>query len=154
MDQIRLPDYTTSVQSGDIEIFFKPLNYQQQNQNSIKQFEDQKMLQAIPDADIPEQEKLDLINSALVKLGELSIIAISQSISVVKAGTDMVSDADHIREFVKNCDRKVYNALRDTILNFKEQTTLKPLKVQCNSCARPYETPFTLDVSNFFVQDS
>jgi hypothetical protein len=154
MDQIRLPDYNASVQSGDIEIFFKPLNYQQQNQNSVKQFEDQKMLQAIPDADIPEQEKLDLINSALIKLGELSINAISQSISVVKAGNDIVNDTDHIHEFVKNCDRKIYNALRDTILNFKDQTALKPLKVQCNTCAKPYETPFTLDVSNFFVQDS
>jgi hypothetical protein len=154
MDQIRLPDYNTSVQSGDIEIFFKPLNYQQQNKNSVKQFEDQKMLQAIPDADISEQEKLDLINSALIKLGELSINAIAQSISVVRAGNDIVNDTGHIHEFVKNCDRKIYNALRDTILNFKTQTALKPLKVQCNTCAKPYETPFTLDVSNFFVQDS
>ena len=154
MDQIRLPDYSASVQSGDIEIFFKPLNYQQQNQNSVKQFEDQKMLQAIPDADISEQEKLDLINSALIKLGELSISAIAQSISVVRAGNDIVNDTDHIHEFVKNCDRKIYNALRDTILNFKTQTALKPLKLQCNTCAKPYETAFILDVSNFFVQDS
>jgi hypothetical protein len=154
MEQIKIPDFDKTVQAGDIEIYFKPLSYQQQNENSIRQFEDQKILQAIPDADISEQEKLSLINSALVKLGEMTISAITQSISMIRAGSDIVTDQEHINEFIKNCDRKIYTALRERIISFKEQSTLKPLQVQCTSCEKPYETPFTLDVSNFFGQDS
>lgn len=154
MEQIRMPDYDTTVQSGDIEVYFQPLSYQQQNQNAIKQFEDQKMLQAVPDADLPEQEKLDLINSALVKLGEMSVLAITDSISMIRAGSDMVTDKNHIAEFVKNCDRTTYNLLRDRIALIRDQGEIDPVNAKCASCEHEYKTPFTLDVSNFFGQDS
>ena len=154
MEKIRMPNYDATVQSGDIEIYFKPLTYQQQNDNAIKQFEDQKILQAVPDADLPDQEKLNLINSALVKLGEMSINSIVSSISMVRASGDIVTNAEHIKEFVKNCDRKIYNLLRDKIISLRDEAAIEPVRVKCTSCGNEYETPFTLDVSNFFGQDS
>ena len=154
MERIRMPNYDDTVQSGDIEIYFKPLTYQQQNQNAISQFEDQKILQAVPDADLPEQEKLELINAALVKLGEMSVHSIVSSISMVRAGADIVTDVDHIKEFVKNCDRNLYNLLRDKILSLRDQAAIDPVRAKCNSCAHEYETMFTMDMSNFFGQDS
>ena len=150
MEQIRMPDYAHSVQAGDIEVYFKPLSYRQQNENAVRQFEDQKILQAVPDADLPEQEKLDLINSALVKLGDMTVTAITDSISMIRAENDMVTDPEHIREFVQNCNRQMFSAMRDKILELKDQSTLQPIKAQCSSCSQQYETPFTLDVSNFF----
>lgn len=150
MEQIRMPEYQSSVKTGDIEVFFQPLNYKQQNENAIKQFEDQKILQAVPDADLPEQEKMDLINSALIKLSDMTISAITSSISMIRADQEIVTDPGHIKEFVQNCDRSIFGALRDKILQLKEQSTLKPITAQCSSCQKQYETPFTLDVSNFF----
>lgn len=154
MEQIHMPDYASTVQHGDIEIYFKPLNYRQQNENAIRQFEDQKILQAVPDADLPEQEKINLINSALVKLGEMTVTAITDSISMIRANQDIVTNHEHIKDFVKNCDRSVFSALREKIIQLKEQSNLKPIRAQCSSCSKEYETPFTLDVSNFFGQDS
>ena len=154
MEQIKIPDFDSTVTVGDIEVYFGPLSYSQQNQNAIRQFEDQKMLQVIPDADLPEQEKLELINSALFKLGEMTVSAITQSITMIRAGGDLVTDPIHISEFIKNCDKKTFDLLRNKILDLREQGTIKPLNVQCRSCEKSYETPFTLDVSNFFGQDS
>jgi len=154
MEQIRMPEYQESVVAGDIEVFFQPLSYKQQNENAIKQFEDQKILQAVPDADLPEQEKMDLINSALLKLSDMTVTAITGSISMIRAEQEIVTDPAHIKEFVQNCDRSIFGALRDKILQLKEQSTLKPITAQCSSCAQSYETPFTLDVSNFFGSGS
>jgi len=154
MDQIKMPDYGNSVQSGDVEIYFRPLSYGQQNQNAIRQFEDQKILQAVPDADLPEEEKLNLINNALVKLGDMTVNAIAQSISVIKAGADSVTDQEHIKEFVANCDRTIFSSLREKIVSLKEQGTMQPVQAKCRSCGNEYTAPFTLDVSNFFGRDS
>lgn len=154
MENISSPDYTKTVQQGDIEVFFRPLNYRQQNENAIKQFEDQKMLQSIPDADLPEKEKLELVNNALVKLGEMNVVAITNSISMIKAGVDQVTDPNHIAEFIRNCDSTMYKKIQEQIVNLREQGAIKPIKAQCRSCNQGYETPFTLDQSNFFGQNS
>lgn len=154
LDSIKSPDYEKVIQVGDIEIFFKPITYQQQNNNSMIQFEDQKILESVPGADIPESEKISLLNSAFVKLGEMTMNAISQSIAIIKAGDDVVSDPAHINEFVKNCDRSIFNSIRDRITEIKAQTELKPVNIQCQNCSHKYETPFTLDVSNFFGSNS
>ena len=154
LEQIKMPDFKQTLKIGDIEIFFKPLSYEQQNDNSVKQFEDQKILQAIPDADLPDNEKLELINSALVKLGQMTLDSLGQSIYMIKADNDVVTEAAHIREFLANCDRQIFNAVRDKLIEYKEEVTLQPLDVNCNSCNKPYTTPFTLDVSNFFASDS
>lgn len=154
MENIRSPDYNNTVQYGDIEVFFRPLSYRQQNENAIKQFEDQKLLQAIPDSDLPEQEKMDLVNSALVKLSEMNINAITNSISMIRAAGDQVTDPAHIGEFIRNCDSQIYKQIQEQIVTFREQSTIKPVKAQCRSCSHAYETPFTLDQSNFFGSNS
>jgi len=154
MEQMTVPDYESSVSAGDIEVFFTPQSYLTQNENAIKQFEDQKLIQAVPDADLPEKEKMDLINGALAKLADMSVQSMSNSISMIRASGDIVTDKEHIFEFIKNCDRKIYNLIRDKLILIREQGTIKPLTMKCPACEKTYETPFTLDVSNFFGQDS
>lgn len=154
LDTIKSPDYNQTVTAGDIEIFFQPITYQQQNNNSMMQFEDQKLMETVPNADIPETEKINLLNSAFVKLGEMTMNAIAQSITAIRAGDEMVTEPEHIREFVKNCERSVFNRIRDRITEIKSYTELRPVKLQCQECSHEYETPFTLDVSNFFGSGS
>lgn len=154
MEQITVANYATPVVIGDISVYFKPLSYKQQNLNTLKQFEDQKILQAIPSADLPEEEKLKLINGALVKLGEMTSHAISQSIGFITIDNETVSDREHIDEFVKNCDRAIFNQLREKIIALKNESTLQPLNIACQHCSHQYEAPFTMDVSNFFASAS
>lgn len=154
LDAMKSPDYSKSVQLGDMEIFFQPMTYQEQNNNSMVQFEDQKLLETVPDADIPETEKIKLLNSAFVKLGEMTLNAIAQSISMIKVGDEVVTEPEYIQDFIKNCDRSIFNRIRDRITELKQETELQPVKVSCQNCGHQYETPFTLDVSNFFGSSS
>lgn len=154
LDSLQTPDYSETVSYGDMEFYFKPLSYLQQNENSMMQFNDQKLIENITDADVEESEKITLINAAFVKLGEMTMHAISQSIAMIKAGDNIVSEPEYIKDFVKNCDRKAFAVLRNHISKLKETSEIKPINLQCQHCSHQYSMPFTMDVSSFFASDS
>jgi hypothetical protein len=150
LDGMGKADYGNPMQSGDITIFFKPLTYQQVNANSIDQFADQKLLETLPDANVPEEEKMRLLTGAFNKLTDMTMRALTQSISMMQVMEETVVEPEYIEEFIRNCDRDVFNRIRDHIVSLRSSTELKPLKLQCQGCQKDYETPFTMDVSNFF----
>ena len=156
MDRMRSPDYTKTAKTGDLELYFRPLDYEQINRNAMLQFEDQKLLEMLPTADMPDEEKMQRLNTAFLKLTDMTMSALSQSISLIRADTEIVTESDHIAEFVKNCDRTVFESIRAHILDLRTQSEMKPLSIRCQNpdCAKEYETPFTLDVSNFFASAS
>jgi len=150
LDGMGKADYGSPMQNGDITIFFKPLTYQQVNANSIDQFADQKLLETLPDANVPEEEKMRLLTGAFNKLTDMTMRALTQSISMMQVMEETVVEPEFIEEFIRNCDRDVFNRIRDHIVSLRSSTELKPLKLQCQGCQKDYETPFTMDVSNFF----
>jgi hypothetical protein len=154
LDDMGKADYSSPMQSGDVVIFFRPLTYQQVNANSIDQFADQKLLETLPDANVPEEEKMRLLTGAFNKLTDMTMRALTQSISMIQVMQETVVEPAYIEEFVRNCEREVFNRIRDHIVSLRSSTELKPLKLQCNGCQKDYETPFTMDVSNFFASAS
>ena len=57
---------------------------------------------------------------------------------------------DYIKDFLGNCDRKVYAQLRDLNTKLKEENQLKPLNVDCISCNHKYEQTYVLNPTDFF----
>ena len=151
LDSIKFADYTTPVIIGDIVINFKPLTYKEQNANNTAQFEDQKMLESLPTTDIPEEEKLKLLQDAFANISLLTLNAIADSISMIKTGDDVVVNKDHIREYIQNCDGSSFEKIRKKIEEIKSASEIKPMNIVCNDCKHAYETPFTMNVANFFA---
>jgi hypothetical protein len=151
MESMTTPDFSTPVTIGDVIIHFKPLSYKEQNDNNTAQFQDQKMLEALPSSDMAEEEKIKLLQQAFNNVSLLTLNAIADSISMIKTGDDVVVDKDHIREYIKNCDMKAFGKIREKITHIKEVAEIKPLHVVCNDCKNEYNTPFTMNVANFFV---
>ena len=151
MESMTTPDFSTPVTIGDVIIHFKPLSYKEQNDNNTAQFQDQKMLEALPGSDMAEEEKIKLLQQAFNNVSLLTLNAIADSISMIKTGDDVVVDKDYIREYIKNCDMKAFGKIREKITHIKEVAEIKPLHVVCNDCKHEYNTPFTMNVANFFV---
>lgn len=149
-DQIRSPDYGELVDLGDLTVYFKPLNYQQLNENNKMQFEEQRILNIIPDTTVSEDEKMSMINTAFRKLTALSMNSVTNSIAAIKTQDGTVDDAMFISEYIANCDKKTFEKIREHIVNLKTQTELKPLTITCTNCSKQYEQAFTLDQTNFF----
>ena len=150
LDQMRIPNYAESMSFGDLEVSFKPVTYEQQNQSGMLQFEQQKILNMLPETDLPDEEKMGKLNQALRQITEITISVISKNISAIMAPGIVVTDSDQIEEFLRNCDRSVYHQVRDHVINLNQETQLSPLKIQCVECEHQYEQPMNLDMASFF----
>jgi len=150
LDNLGSPNYDEAVSAGDLTVYFAPLTYRQVNQVSRANFEDQKIMQALSDSEISEEEKLKRLGDAFRKITELTIRSISESISVIKTADAMVTDKPSILEFLQNCPKHVFDQIRDHTAMLREATDLTPVSVTCEECSEQYKQPFTLDMSNFF----
>jgi len=150
LDNLKTPDYAQSIRHGDLEFFFRPMTYQNLNDNNQMQFEQQKLMSLLPDSDLPEAEKIASITDALKKITSITIDALCQSIGAVKTPQALVTEPEFIRELMQNCDRKVFNSVRDHIIALKTAAELQALKMTCPECKNNYEQGMTLDMTSFF----
>jgi hypothetical protein len=144
------PDYTKTIESGDMQIFFKPMTYRDLNNNNQLQFEQQKLMQVLPDSAVSENDKMNALSDALKKITEITVHALAQSIAAIKTPTAMVTESQYIEEFLQNCDRTLFNRIRDFIIEAKSVSEMQPLRLTCQECNNQYEQTVTLDMSSFF----
>jgi hypothetical protein len=62
----------------------------------------------------------------------------------------MVNDIEQIEDFLLNCPKNLFDAIRDKVIALREATDLKPISITCQGCSNQYSQQFTLDMSNFF----
>jgi len=150
LDSLQAPDYSQSIRHGDMEIFLKPMTYKNLTDNSQMQYENQKLLQMLPGSETTESDKINAMGAALLKITEVTIKALSQSVAMVKTPTAMVSEPEFIEEMLNNCDRTLFNQIRDQIIALKNVAEMKPLHLACDECNHEYDQQLTMDMSSFF----
>lgn len=150
MERIKKPDFITPLTFGDVEISFKPLTLREQNENNTEQFEDQKTMESISTMEGTEEEKLKVLQKAFTNISKLTLKAIAKSISMIKSGDNIVVDTKHIAEYIENCPTKDFEKIRDRITAIRDSSDMEPLLIKCNDCKHEYQTPFTMNVANFF----
>ena len=150
LDQLRMPDYDTPAQLGDLSVYFTPMTYRQLNEVSRVQFGDQKLMQVINSSENTEEEKMVKLGEAFKRITYLTIRSIAQSIGAIKSANLMVTDYEQIEEFLINAPKDVFNKIRDHAVKLREATDLNPVDITCDNCQNQYKQEFTLDMSNFF----
>ena len=154
LDRMQPADYSRTVNVSDMEIFFRPLSYQNLNDNNKMQFESQKLLQAMPDDSVPDSAKITALGDALKKITEITVTALSQSIAAIKTPQALVTESEFIQDFLKNCDRQIFNQVRDFIIELKSNSEMPPLALTCPNCQHSYQQSLTLDMTSFFAPAS
>ena len=150
MDNIGVPDYSTPLKLGDLEIAFRPVAYDVQTQLNNMQYEQQRTLAQVQNADMTEEEKVKIMNGALTEISKITINIIANTVTAIKTPTALVTETNFILEFLQNCERGYFVAVRDHAIMLREQSELKPLKVVCDDCKHEYNQTFTLDQASFF----
>lgn len=146
---LKSPDYDTPLLSGDLKIKFGPLTYQQMNEAGKVQFDVQKALIQIEQITSSE-EKQEATKNALLRITEVAMNLIARTIRYIETPDISVDNFYHILEYLQNCDKNTYDAIREYHTQLKAKTELKPLDVKCINCNHEYKQPFTLNVSDFF----
>jgi len=150
LEQIQYPNYDKIIHDGDLEIMFKPVSYAQQTQTGMLQFEQQKILSLLPESELSDDEKMTRLNQAFRQITDITITVVSKSIAAIRGPGFTVTETEHIEEFLRNCDRKLYHILRDHAVQLNQDTQLKSLNAECEECHHKYEQPTNLDLSSFF----
>lgn len=150
LDQLKCPNFVDPLISGDLVITFQPTTYKTQNETNQAQFEEQKIMQMLPGSDLPEKEKLERMQQVLIKITELTVRALKWSIQSIRTPQAIVSEPEFIEDFLKNCDRSLFNSIRDHVINLRLSSEIKPLAITCGECEHKYEQPLTLDMTSFF----
>jgi hypothetical protein len=111
-------------------------------------------LQTIANVEATDQEKIKILTEAMQKIQKATIEALAQGIAAIKTPNALVTEAPFIIDFLQNCDRSLFNQVRDRIINEKTKSELQPMKLKCHHCKHEYSQSLTLDMASFFAPAS
>ena len=154
LDGLQMPDYSTPIKEGDLEITLRPMSYKDQNDVNLQQFEQQRILQSVPDSDLPDEKKLEMLNQALQTITNLTMSALKWNIASIRTPQVLVTEPAHIEEFLRNSERRLFAKIRDLIIEKRNISEFKPVKITCASCNHQYDQTVILDQTSFFDQAS
>lgn len=157
LDQLQSVRFNEVLEVDDLVIYLRPLNYSEFTKTALKTFEEQRIFSVLNNSeDMTEEQKLSKFNESFVKLTELNVAAVQESITSIQVGEETVSNPSHIQDFIKNADSKFFNAILDHIEKEKNKFSIQPLIVETEQeeidqgAPEKYEVPIVFDQSNFF----
>jgi hypothetical protein len=145
------------VVNEEITIELRPTTYKEFTENSLKTFEEQRIFRIVNDDTIPDDKKLQAFANSFKKLTDLTINLVVNSVAAIDTPEGKVTNRIHINEFFANADKETFDKILKHLELMKEQTTIKPMKIQATEeeiaegAPAEYEIPITFDQSNFFV---
>lgn len=150
LDQFKSADYDQKLKVGELVFSFKPMTYAQVNESNKLNFENQKVIQVVNDAEMPEDEKFHRLSEALKNITHISIRNIAEAISSITTTDMTVTETEHILEYLQNAPKAAFEKIREKVIELREPGEFKPIGVTCNECSNQYQQAFSLDISNFF----
>jgi hypothetical protein len=150
LDSLRPPNYSTPMVVGDMEINFMPLSYKQLNDISRLQFDDQISLRATSDSNLDDNEKREKMGEAYRRLTMLTVRSVAGSIRSIKTSDALVTEFDHILEFLTNCPKAIHESIKSRIIEIRSTSDFQPIPMVCPECSHQYNQDFALDMTNFF----
>lgn len=142
-------DFTKTLSIGEIHIQFQPINYKDINEASLQQMQLQSLFQQAENEE-DEDKRNDLLQGGLKKITDLTMNLLSKSIQQISTPNTIVTEKEFILDYLQNCDKNTYFAIRDYSAALRKESELKPMKVKCIHCEHEYEQEITLNPSDFF----
>ena len=157
LDQFSNVDYNSAIELDGMIVNLRPLTYGEFTETSRKTFDEQRIFKVINDTDMAEGDKLATFTESFKKLTDLTILTLEKSIASIEVGDDVVTDQAHIKEFIANTDKGLFESVTNHIEEQRTKFQVKPLVVDATpeeieaGVPETYEVPVTFDQSSFFV---
>jgi hypothetical protein len=144
--------------NDEMTVYVRPLNYRQMTKTALQTFETQKIIQAVNDEKMSEDDRLQVFKDSFKKLSDVTVGMVADSIYRIDTAMGSTDNPEFIREFIENADKDVFNVIQKHIERYKEQNTIKPIVVDVTEDMRArgvtgdtIEIPLTFDPSTFFA---
>jgi hypothetical protein len=150
LDLYQQKSFDNKLKIEDLTVVFRPLNYEESTKFSLENFKLQKMLVQITEA-TTEEDKQKYIDDIYARLAEIQVDVFLASIESIHTATEIVSDKEHIKEWLTNSASQSYKQIKNKLDELKKQWAIPPMTVKCDSCGTENSIEVVLDQSNFFV---
>jgi hypothetical protein len=141
---------------NQMALYVRPINYAAMSQTNIKNFETQKLLGIVNDSELTEEEKIAHFKKSFEAITNITLAIISQSVYKIESVAGTTDDPVHIADFLSNCDREIFEAVKNRLDTLRQHNTLKAIKVRAtpemiaNGSEDEIEVPLVFDAANFF----
>ena len=142
--------------SDQMVLHVRPLTYRDVSKTSVQTFESQKIISAVNDSSLSDEEKIKTFRESFSKLTEVTVGLVASSVYKVESVAGTTEDPEFIQEFMNNCDKNVFDAVKNHLDTMRDQNMLKPITVsttpekQERGAAETIEVPIVFDPANFF----
>ena len=143
--------YEPILKIDPLTIHIRPYSYRELTKTSLKTFEQQRILNIVNDDNISDEKKVEMFGESFVKLTELTVDIIASCISRIDTPSGTTADAQHIKDFINNAPREIFDTISKHITGMKSEIEFKPVDAACESCGEQFSMPVTMDQSNFFA---
>ena len=150
LDNYKMPSYG-SIKLNKLTVTFKPQYFATLNKANLVAYEQQRLLNIIGSSDLTEEQKSTEFNKILPKITEMNVENIIASLfSITTEDGTVVKEERFIREFIDNCERKTYDAIKTKIEEESINNRIEPVQINCVSCEHEYKSTLNFENSNFF----
>ena len=144
--------------NSELVIYVKPTTYKTLSSSAVTTFETQRVIQIANSNTMSDEEKTKTFKQAIEKLNDLTVGLINSSVYKIDYSNGSTEDKVHIKEFLENADKELFDQIRNHLQKLRENNNIKPLTVQPSQEMIaagvpdiPIIVPLTFDPSNFFV---
>lgn len=150
LENITPVNYSEQPKIDNLVFKFKPQTFKDVNNLNIVTFEERRLVNNVVDSDISDEEKKRLFDESFKKITDLNVTMLINSIESIEVDGTNVNDPIMIKEFLDNCSRQTYTAIKDKIQELMDRNKIKPFNVTCGSCQKEHNVDLVFDQANFF----
>lgn len=133
----------------DLSVTFRPLNYKQSTDFSLKNFQLQQQLGQITSVE-DEVERKKVVADLFQKLSMLQTDVLLEQIEKIDTGKVSVTERSFISEWLSNCDSVIVSKLKKHIELNQKTWAIPSHQVNCENCGAVIDINIELDQSSFF----
>ena len=150
---VKCPDYDHPITVDNLKIKLRSQNYFGANQIDTINFEEQKMLQAVSDSTMTEDNKMQLIATSMKRVIDIGVEAAAYCTEYVEIEDGVrVSNTEHIKELYLNARGMLLKTVQEKLTELAQVGAVPEQPVICNGCNVSFKVPLQFDYSSFFAQ--
>jgi uncharacterized protein YlaN (UPF0358 family) len=150
LDHFNSARFDPKVIIGNLTITIRPLSYKEATNFNLENFGIQQRLNQILTL-TDEKEKQRLMSELFKELGALQTRIFIAGVVSVDTPEVQVSEHAFIKEWLENCDKSIFDTLKDHIDENNARWKMPPKTVKCDNCSHEDQITIELDQSGFFA---
>jgi hypothetical protein len=126
-------------------VYVKPLPYKTVIKAAGESIETQKIMSVVNNDKLTEEQKLSKFKDSFVKLTEVTLSVVADSIFQIDIAKGSVTDRAFINEFMEQCDRDIFNTIKSRLDELISSNTIDSITVN------EIEVPVVFEPKTFFA---